>query len=174
MECTFRIHSSSMSLTNEFRFLWVVFQIAELCEAMTDAEIRQTLRTLPKGLAATYRRILEKISQSTGGAAKVAIAQKMFKWIICARRPLQIDELKEAVGIDSTDTFWDTDKIATDGMRLIQCCGNLIVFDKNDKTVRLAHKTVQQFLLSEPAYSMELSKFHFQLQQANLEVGEIC
>src|SRR5437762_859415 len=88
-----------------------------------------------KGLAATYRRILEKISQSTGGAAKVATAQKLFKWIICARRPLQIDELKEAVGIDSTDTFWDTDKIVTDGMRLIQCCGNLIVFDKNDKTV---------------------------------------
>ncbi|KAI9761454.1 MAG: hypothetical protein M1840_001798 [Geoglossum simile] len=152
-------------------FLWVTLQMAELYEAATDDAIRKVLRTLPRGLAATYERILDKIIVSTGGAEKATLAIKTFKWIICARRPLRIDELKEAVGIESTHKFWDPDKIPTDDDQLIRCWGNLVVFDTNDKTVRLAHYTVQQFLLSESAGS---EHFCFRQSEAEIEVGEIC
>ncbi|KAH0561957.1 hypothetical protein GP486_003334 [Trichoglossum hirsutum] len=152
-------------------FLWIKFQIAELCEATTDSAIREVLRTLPRGLVATYERILEKITASTGGAGKTIIAIKMFKWIVCAKRPLKIDELKEAVGVEPTDSFLDPDKIPTNDEHLIRCCGNLVVFDTDDRTIRLAHYTVQQFLLSE---STKSEQFHFRQLEAELEVGEIC
>ena len=47
----------------------------------------------------TFERNPEEITGSTGGVEKAIIALKMFKWIVCAKRPLQIDELKEAVGV---------------------------------------------------------------------------
>ena len=48
-----------------------------------------------------------------------------------------------------------------------------MVFDEDDETVRLAHHTVQQFLLQPPTNS-SAPGFHFQLEQADVEVGEIC
>jgi hypothetical protein len=122
-------------------------------------------------LVATYERILEKITASTGGAGKASIAIKMFKWIVCAKRPLRVDELKEAVGVESTDSFLDLDKIPTNDEHFIRCCGNLVVFDTDDRTIRLAHYTVQQFLLSD---STKSRRFHFRQSEAELEVGEIC
>jgi Ankyrin repeats (3 copies) len=99
------------------------------------------------------------------------MAIKAFKWIVCAKRPLRIDELKEAVGIESTHKFWDADKIPAADDCLIRCWGNLLVFDTDDRTIRLAHYTVQQFLLSESARS---ERFRIRQLEAEIEVGEIC
>ncbi|KAH0556319.1 hypothetical protein GP486_005756, partial [Trichoglossum hirsutum] len=150
-------------------FLWVHFQLADLCEAASDFGIRETLRNLPKGMAATYARIQQKIGRSP---TDMALAQRIFKWIVCAKRPLLLAELAEAVSFEPTDRSWDADKIPNHS-RLIQACRNLVVFDEDDETVRLAHHTVQQFLLQPPANGLARG-FHFQLEQADVEVGEIC
>ncbi|KAI9871159.1 MAG: hypothetical protein M1830_003253, partial [Pleopsidium flavum] len=150
-------------------FLWVSFQIADLCDATSEFEIRETLQNLPKGMAATYARILQKIRSIR---ANISLAQRIFKWIICAKRPLLIAELTEAIAFGPTDRSWDARKIP-DATRSIQACGNLVVFDEDDKTVRLAHHSVRQFLL-EPPTQDPISEFHFQLSQANVEAGELC
>jgi hypothetical protein len=98
------------------------------------------------------------------------LAQRIFKWIVCAKRPLLITELAEAIGFGPSDRSWDPTKIP-DLSRLIQACGNLVVLD--DRTVRLAHHTVQQFLL-EPPTKDSILEFHFQRSKANVEAGEIC
>ena len=148
------------SMLTPGRFLWVSFQLDDLCEATSDREIRETLRNLPRDLAETYSRILRKIRESNGTAERLTKVQRIFKWMICAERPLKIDELTEAIAIDTTDTFWDLEKMSVDGKRMISHCGNLVVFDKDDQTVRLAHYTVQQFLLFNsscfPSQSMSL------------------
>jgi hypothetical protein len=113
------------------------------------------------------------MSKSKGSEKKVALAQKIFQWICSAKRPLLMEELKEAIAFDSTDRFWDTGKIATEGSQLIQACGGLVVFDRDDQTVRLVHYTVQQFLLSTPT-DPSIANLHFQMPQAEFQAGELC
>ena len=151
------------------RFLWVHFQLIDLCEAASDSAIRETLRNLPEGMAETYARILRKMGKSR---QTMALAQRIFKWVVCAKRPLLLCELAEAVAFGPSDKSWDAGKIPTQS-RLIQACGNLVVFSEDDKTVRLAHHTVQQFLLGPPIEDSILG-FHFQLAQAEVEAGETC
>ena len=65
----------------------------------------------------------------------------------CARRPLRLVELQEAVAFDSADKRWNIDKIP-DGDKIIRSCLGLVVRDSEDGHVRLAHHTVHQYLVS--------------------------
>ncbi|KAL8877750.1 MAG: hypothetical protein Q9192_008608 [Flavoplaca navasiana] len=89
-------------------FLWVFFQLDDLCEAPSDALVRQTLRNLPDGLIETYERIIVKIWRDK---IKKDLVQKMFIWIRSARRPLTIEELREAAGFEPGQTSWDPDML---------------------------------------------------------------
>ena len=155
------------------RFLWVSFQLDDLCEAASDRDIRETLRNLPRDLAETYIRILRKIKDSRGTPERFNKIQRIFKWIVCAERPLKIEELTEAIAIDTTDKFWDSEKMCVGGERLISQCGSLVIFDKETRAVRLAHYTVQQFLLSPPV-DYSLANLHMDLSTATVQLGEAC
>lgn len=120
-------------------------------------------------MAATYARILQKISSIR---TNMSLAQRVFKWIICARRPLLITELTEAIAFQPTDRSCNVEKIP-DASRTIQACKNLVVLDETDKTVRLAHHSVRKFL-SEPSTQDSAPEFHFELNQASTEAGELC
>ena len=148
------------------RFLWVYFQLEELCEAPPEL-IREVLRDLPEGLAETYRRIFLKLQKS---AWKTKIAARAFKWIACAQRPLQVGELKEAIRHEDSDKSW-RDAANMDDEQLIRSFGALVCLDVEDQTVRFVHHTVLQFLFS----TEEISPiFHFSQAQAHCFVGEMC
>ena len=135
--------------------------------------IRQTLRDLPVGLVRTYERILLKISKSA--LAKQDIALKAFRWIVCSRRPMKAEELQEAVAFERSDTSWDSDKIPDENL-MIETCRGLLVRDEEDRTVRFAHHTVQQYLLSAPAITTEAGS-HFLISprsEAEAFVGQVC
>ena len=110
-------------------------------------QIRAALDNLPDGLSETYQRILMSINKVP---AKARFAGKTFRWLICARRPLLIEELQEAVAFGASDTRWDAEKIP-DADLLLQSCHSLAVRDRTDATVRFAHHTVQQYL-TQPGY----------------------
>lgn len=159
--CTFIV-------TNLYRFLWVAFQIDDLCDASSDADIRRTLRDLPNGLIETYTRVLRKIK----GKTDVGISSNVFKWITSAKRPLQMDELQEAVAFTIDDQCWDPDKIP-DARIIKRSCRNLIVVD-DDGQVHFAHHTVRQFILSTRDASNAALEHRFDLKSANDHVGGIC
>jgi hypothetical protein len=96
----------------------------------------------------------------------------MFSWNICARRPLQVDELREAIAFTIADTRWDSEKIPNDVNRLVRACGNLILIDEETQNVQLAHYTVQQYLLHRSAAKSNV--FHIIRKKADLEIGELC
>jgi hypothetical protein len=154
-----------MTLRN-YRFLWVSFQLQDILMAISDDEIRQVLNNLPKNLEKTYERILKKIT----ALGRASLIQRIFKTIICARRPLQIEEILEAITIEPTDKQLPEAKIPTNGWRVVQVCLNLVVV-VDDNTLRLAHKTVQRFLLSLPDSSPSLY-YRCDRSQANRELGE--
>ncbi|KAI9826329.1 MAG: hypothetical protein M1832_000246 [Thelocarpon impressellum] len=155
-------------------FLWVTFQLAELCDAFTDHDIRETLKNLPVDLGETYGRILKRILRSKGNPAKSTSVRRIFKWMVCAKRPLHIDELREAVAFEPAHSSWDADRIPRDGPRLVQSCGGLVNMDRSDYTTRFAHYTVQQYLLADAPSDLDSAGFHFTSQEADLAAGEVC
>jgi hypothetical protein len=102
-------------------------------------------------------------------SGRASLIQTIFRRIICAKRPLTIDELLEAITINSQDRTFPLARIPTHGLRVVQACLNLVVLDDDD-TVRLAHQTIQQFLCTLP----EPSAFRCDFAQANKELGELC
>src|SRR6266536_1465622 len=140
---------------------------------MSEADIRTTLENLPKDLAETYERIMLRIQKSKAGDYKLVMSQRIFMWIISAQRPLLMAELKEAVAFTPEAKSWDSGKIPQNQKQILQACGHLVVYDKGDETVRLAHYTVQQFLISrslKPGGDI----LQFSLNDADRWVGEVC
>ena len=147
LDCT---QSLAKNSADYFRFLWVRFQLDELCdEAHSEQSFRDTLRDLPKGLTATYSRITDKISQKP--ARIFEMADRIFQWTLAARRPISLEELKEAISIRTGDKTLDLARKSADldprGRGLLHSCGGLVVFDEVDVTIRSAHHTVNQFLI---------------------------
>jgi ankyrin repeat protein len=146
------------------RFLWVKFQLDELCRAESDDAIKHTLRNLPKDLSETYDRLLGRIV----GVQRQDLIKRMFRWIVCARRPLIVDELCEGIAFTINDTRWNQDKIPTDIFRLVTACSNLVIVDEETRVIQFAHYTVQQYILEVQASKEKF--FHFDLQV----LGEVC
>ena len=135
--------------------------------------IRQTLQDLPVGLVQTYERILLKISKSP--LRKQEIALRVFGWTLCSRRPMKAEELQEAVAFENSDLSWDRDKIPDEDL-MIETCRGLLVREEEDRTVRFAHHTVQQYLLSAPAIkTSEGPSFSIPpYSEAEAFVGQVC
>ena len=138
-----RKDSLSLSFAEIIRFLWVHFQIIELCDAASDEGIREILEDLPVGLYNTYTRIFKRIAKT--GLNTTAL--KIMMWMVCSRRLLRVEELQEAVAFDAHDKSWNADKIPN-ADKMIKSCYGLVIRDTEKDVVRLAHHTVQQCLVS--------------------------
>ncbi|KAL8685829.1 MAG: hypothetical protein Q9224_005653, partial [Gallowayella concinna] len=150
-------------------FLWVYFQLDDLCEAPSDALIRKTLRNLPTGLIETYERISKRIWCDV---IKRDLARRIFMWMISARRPLGIEELREAAGFEHGQKSWDSD-LLPHADRMIQACKGLVIWDRGDDIVRFAHHTVRQFLLSE-SVDRQGATLRCTQRESESHVGEMC
>jgi ankyrin repeat protein len=156
-------------MTSVFRFLWVAFQVEDLCRQKSDAEIRQALKSLPKDLPETYQRALSRIVKD--GNQK--LASRIFRWIAVAKRPLRLEELREAIAVLPGDEFLDRERLVNNADIIVPSCGSLLVSDDEDIVVQFAHHTVQDFLLSEE-YQTMADPFHFSLSEVDRMAGEIC
>lgn len=145
-------------------FLWVILQIASLCTAQTDEEIREALENLPKGLPETFSRILEK-SQKTGKKYQHLI----FKLCMAARRPLTTEELREALSVSKYDTDWMPERTVNNVFAVLSTCGSLITVDEENLTVRFLHHSVKQFLLEDFDHE---NKPRLTLKDADRTMGE--
>jgi ankyrin repeat protein len=151
----------------------VAFQIEELCSRHCDDEIRKAIRDLPKDLTETFNRALRRIVSSQ----HADIAQRCFRWVAAAQRPLTRDELREAISIEIGQLHSIEERL-TNGIHLISSwCENLLVCDEEKYIVQFAHHSVQEFLTTEQSCHdphAELDIFHFKLQDAGHFIGEIC
>lgn len=86
----------------------------------------------------------------------------MLDLLVCCCRPLQPDELVEALALDTESGTLDKDDRATIDDLVIDTEG-LVRFDREQDVVRLAHETVHHFLSSMP---LDYDRHH--------RVAEIC
>ncbi|KAI0975505.1 hypothetical protein F4678DRAFT_456857 [Xylaria arbuscula] len=150
-------------------FLWVYFQIQEICSQHCDEDIRKIIKNLPRGFPETFCRALRRIRIEHHTKA----AGKVFPWVIAATRPLSLEELREAIAVEIGQQHSMPERFYNDMDRIASWCQNLMQVDEEDQTVQFVHQTVKQFLLEDPV-EPNLSEFHFKLEDVDHTIGEIC
>jgi hypothetical protein len=100
----------------------------------------KALESLPEDLNAAYDDVMDRIAEKDPEKNAFAV----LSWIYRARRPLTMNELREALSISpGQKTFNDT--LLPDAQKLIEICEGLVLCGP-DGIVQFAHFTVQEYL----------------------------
>ena len=124
---------------------------------------------LPKGLPDTFRRILSRCLSKD----KEGLGGRIFRWIAVVKRPLTLDELREAISIRPLQDKWEPSALINNIRISLGYCGNLLFIDEEKKTVHFIHSSVKQYLLSKAPEEV-LYEYFIDSEQANTEIGIIC
>ena len=143
------VFSSSFdhSLTETPRFLLVSLTIAAILDETTIHQRREQLKrmTSGRGLGDAYRVTLDRIKAQNRGESRLGMAALM--WISRSGRPMRVDELCHALGVQIGSTAPNLDNIPSI-KRLLASCLGLVIVDKEEATVRLVHFTLQEYINS--------------------------
>ncbi|OAG39695.1 hypothetical protein AYO21_06163 [Fonsecaea monophora] len=129
-------------------FRWVECQLEPLRQCpLTEYHLEECLRELPESLDETYERILCGIKFKKD-------AQRILSLLCYASRPLSIDEVIEALAVDIDNReCYNPRRRSTGGAdHLTRICPGLIEISLDilgTQGVRIAHFSVQEFLLSD-------------------------
>ncbi|KAJ4266996.1 hypothetical protein NW762_003094 [Fusarium torreyae] len=139
-------------------------------------EIRDTLTRhadgiLPKDLEETFARALSRIIFRQ---KKVELVQKIFQWVAVAKRPLTLDEVREAVSIDVGQLDLKAERLVREMSPVVLWCENLLqVTEEQPRSLQFAHGTIRDFL-TRGNLPINFSDFHVDLEAADHLAGEIC
>jgi len=131
------------------RFLLVSLSIEAILAEPTIHGRRERLRQMSKGqdvgdvYSATFARI--KAQEK----ARSRLGMEAIMWVAYSERPLQPDELCQALGVEVGSE--DLKKDNTPNIRAIMRCGlGLVTVDSLSSTVRLVHFTLQEHIIANP------------------------
>jgi ankyrin repeat protein len=148
----------------EGTFLWVGYAMHELSQKQTCSEIWEALEDLPSSLPAIYSRMLLRIP-----ARQKDVSRAILRWVTLAVRPLQLQELAAAVGIQATPQM-TVEQAARDAVTL---CGPLLKVQERE--VSLVHQSARDYLLRKERDSdAVLEAFRLNLESAHLELAQKC
>ncbi|PYI25618.1 hypothetical protein BP00DRAFT_461676 [Aspergillus indologenus CBS 114.80] len=115
------------------RFHWVDLQIKRLERCHIPQDIDEALTTIPDTLEATYKAILEQEILPRYHDA----VRSIFTWLTFSMKPLSREAVAEVAGFPSPDSVIEI------------CTTQMVTLNTADGTIRLAHFSVKEFLLSE-------------------------
>lgn len=178
-------------------FLWVVLVARELKELVLEGcsrvDLEDCLKQLPTELEDMYRLIIRRLcgqpehelKESKRKATKMKKAVKMLSWATFAKRPLGIEEFRDAIAVPSVlEPFsLDTDFLIrnridmtdrtdrTDRMNhyLRAYCGSLL--EIREAVVQLLHQTARDFLLRQDKAA---APFDIDEERGDTEISSVC
>jgi hypothetical protein len=122
------------------------------------------LRSLPKGLDATYEYILQHIPEEYKKRAHKALLLLSGPEHISFEEP---DVLAEAVIVDIDELLYhEEDRIVQPEEFLRELCTCLIRIDEENPRLKLAHYTVKEYLYSDRIKSSNVGNFHCSTESA--------
>jgi len=123
--------------------------IDAILRGTTAARRRKILKSIKDGvgLGDAYGATLERINVQD--EEKVKLAMDSLTWVCHSERPLQVDELCNALAVEIGETDFDPENVPLIAT-LLDCCQGLITVDAGASVVRLIHYTVQEYLCSHP------------------------
>ena len=90
-----------------------------------------------------------------------------------AKRPLNVQELREAIGIVPLQVSWNPGSFINDMKKAMACCGNLLFVDEEQQTVHFTHSSVLQYLRSD-MISKSLAQYFIVSKKADADAGATC
>ncbi|KAM0450829.1 hypothetical protein ACHAPV_004140 [Trichoderma viride] len=118
-------------------FLWARLVLQELERAWTEEAMEDILNEVPGELYELYSKMVQSIEMDKG---KTVLAKTILTWVVLARRPLSLEELRCAVKLDLNQTIQNMRRAIPD------ICGQLVYVDAADKA-HIIHATAREFLL---------------------------
>jgi ankyrin repeat protein len=153
-----------------FRFRWVECQLDTISHHSSPATRRAAIKKLPRGLDATYIRMLQMIEEKSEEYLEMAC--KAITWVIFARRLLTLEELTIAVSIAPGQEFTDDQKL--DEKCLVEICSSFLNVNAQ-KRVSIAHFSVTEFFTTREFKRKKINPYfvddlqgHSQLLQTSL------
>ncbi len=140
--------SATLKAGAQGMFRWVTMQIDNLCDGRRlkiESDVRQEVGELPRTLHEAYHRSYNRIL-SLARPSRV-IAERVFKWLLCAQKLFNAEELAAAV-------IFPSESHILGARDMLDICCNLVVVDDLGH-FRLAHLSVREYLESLPTYTAE-------------------
>ena len=136
--------------TTVYRFLLVSLTIENILGEMTICQRRKKLEEMAQGngLSDAYTATLTRLKAQ--GGSRAGLGLKALMWVLYSERPLRVEELCHALGVEIGSTDLDLENIP-ESQTLLSSCLGLITIDVSSSTIRLVHFTLQEYLLRDPA-----------------------
>ena len=156
----------------EQRFRWASCQLDSLRKCLRPATVRKTLSTLPSTLDETYERILLNIDGQYKQEAQLALT-----WLVASRRVLTVEELAEAVSIetDSEGLFDPSNRLFEPNTICSVLSGLVSIVQRHtpreSADVRLAHFSVEEYLVSDRLAKSRASQFHISFEMSHIRLA---
>ncbi|KAH6611490.1 hypothetical protein Trco_001510 [Trichoderma cornu-damae] len=120
-------------------FLWARLVLQEFENAWTEEAMEAILREVPGELCDLYSRMVQSIEMDR---SKAGLAKTILTWVVLARRPLALHELRCAVKLDLNQTLQNMRRA------IPSLCGQLVYVDPADRA-HIIHETAREFLLDQ-------------------------
>lgn len=161
----------------------------------TEEELDEALNSLPESLTETYERVLSTIQRP----ANIKHLKTLLCWLLHARRPLRIEELRETVGISIfEEPHFDPRKRLNQRPKILDQCTLLVMIDEasvmedifavdvdnvqpsagptwqDSSVLRLAHSSVVQFLERTETLSEHTRQFAVTRSEGHVLIAQSC
>ena len=140
---------SHYRLIDIFRFRLASLNIEAILRESTIYRRRERLSKMTAGLGLedVYGTTIERVKAQDGDKSRLGMAALM--WVIHAERPLRVEELCHALGVELGSKDFNPGNVPS-ASTLMGCCQGLITVDKETSSVRLIHHTVKEYLSAPP------------------------
>ena len=116
---------------------------------------------MPSDAGSIYIQTLEQIDAQSKSQAQ--LARKVLAWLVLAKDNMTVPEFLEAIAIEPGTSQLDPLNRRSPAI-IVRVCRGLVAIDENSLIIRLAHFTVQEFLMA------QLSE----INSARLEIPNAC
>src|ERR1700738_3051885 len=123
------------------RFLLAKFQLDHILSPREPRKRLEAISTVPKDMFAAYNGVMQRIENS----GDTELALKILSWLFRARRPLHMEELREALVLQLGDEDLNHEFMIPPA-EIVECCKSLLVHEESSGLVRFTHYTVQRFI----------------------------
>ncbi|MCJ1381040.1 hypothetical protein MMC17_004149 [Xylographa soralifera] len=123
-------------------FLLAKFYMDDLKAKQNVQQVEDAIQNQPRELDENYKKIMERIEVQRPDDS--TLAKQVLLWIVCARRPLSLLELQHALAVDLMDSDFNPKKIV-DKDTILSTTAGLVIVDRDEGAVRLAHLTAQEY-----------------------------
>jgi len=136
---------SYYSLTVMSSFLLISLNIGAILGEVTLHQRRKKLDKVIEGgsLGEAYSVTISRIKAQQRSMSKLGM--EVLMWVSHSERPLHVDELCHALGVEEGSTYLNIRNIPAIET-LLACSLGLVTVEKSSSTIRLVHYTLQEYL----------------------------